>query len=380
MPLLYPQREFLSYFSLVAYLAPAGAAEPAIWGFPPFSGVAAGIGRVLGSGFPASLAEADNRIVYTVLNQARVDFPAYLWGDVAVVFNNSYIRNSTLLEPTDTGDYVCACNRSFTASFCRQWNQTSCKEFWYCNWAAESEVCEGGERGAAYEHNCSAWPGAPSGTWNHVDHLLSPYAYWYNQSDAAALDRVATLLGRMLGRSCVLNVSAARFDYYFEAELFGRLEFPTAVRFVVADMGPLFGTALGATVRQWCTRWGWPLLWSPGVYAHPEPPSYPPRNFTSNRRILDPAALLQSRAGGNLSRAGITAAVGVFERWWAVAEAVRANASAPTTAEVTGWWEGLAAAAGGLRIEPLYAGDCATPDDCIGRLTASSDCICYNPQ
>ena len=68
-------------------------------------------------------------------------------------------------------------------------------------------VCAGGENGAEYQHNCSAWPGTPSGTWGDTDHLLAPYAYWYNKTDTEALDRVATLLGRMLVRTS-LNVSA----------------------------------------------------------------------------------------------------------------------------------------------------------------------------
>jgi hypothetical protein len=63
LPLLFPQREFRSYFELVSYLAPAGAAEPALWGFPPFSSGGA-IGRVLGSGFPSSMSEANDRFVY----------------------------------------------------------------------------------------------------------------------------------------------------------------------------------------------------------------------------------------------------------------------------------------------------------------------------
>jgi hypothetical protein len=40
------------------------------------------------------------------VNSHKVDFPAYPWGNVAVVFSNDYIRDATLIEPTDTG--VCA--------------------------------------------------------------------------------------------------------------------------------------------------------------------------------------------------------------------------------------------------------------------------------
>ena len=39
-------------------------------------------------GYPASLAEASDRVVYAVLNQHRLDFPVRLWGDVGFVFRN----------------------------------------------------------------------------------------------------------------------------------------------------------------------------------------------------------------------------------------------------------------------------------------------------
>jgi hypothetical protein len=387
MPLLFPQREMLSYFELVAYLAPAGAAETAIWNFPPFPSGGA-IGKVLGSGFPTSLAEADDRFVYSVLNQDRIDFPAYLWGDVAVVFSNSYIRNATLLVPTDTGDFACACNHNFTTTFCKQWNQSSCKRFWFCDWefaegghglhgAESAGMCAGGEKGTLYEHNCTAWPGQPSGTWLQNDHLLAPYAYWYNETDVAALDRVATLLSRMLVTKGT-NVSAAHFDYYYEAELLGRLTFPDAVHFVIADLGKLFGTELGTKVRQWCARWGWALIWSPGIYANPQPPVYPPTNFSGRRRVIDPAALKQSRVGGNVSGSVIAAAEPVFARWWEVAVAARRAGTLPTTADVFGWWDGLVAGAGDFQIEPLFAGDCADSDSCIGTLLRTKECVCYD--
>jgi len=375
MPLLFRQREFASYFELVAYLAPAGAAEPAIWGFPPFRGGGA-LGKVLGSGFPTSIAEADDRIVYTVLNQHRVDFPAYLWGDVAVVFSKRYIRNATLLEPTDTGDYVCGCNRNFTGSFCPQWNQSSCKKFWFCHW--DDGLCAGGEQGEYFEHNCSAWPGTPSGTWEHNDHLFAPFAFWYNETEPKALDRVATTLARMLVREGV-NVSASHFDYYYEAELFGKLEFPAAVSFLIADVGKLFGTPLGGKVRQWAARWGWPLTWSPGVYANPKPPVYPPQNFSARRRILDPAALRLSRAGGNVSGSAIEAGEAAFAKWWTIAEKARSAATEPpSTAAVNQWWNGLVGAAGGFQIDPLYGDDCAAPDRCLGTLRDTRACVCYD--
>ena len=172
------------------------------------------------------------------------------------------------------------------------------------------------------------------------------------------------------------------FDYYYEAEIFGRLEFPAAVNFVIADIGTiaqlfvvflldkiqrsnintyetnshvltharmmqstgtLFGTQLGSKVRQWCARWGWPLVWSPGVYAHPTPAHWPPSNFTGRRRVVDPGSLRHTHAGRNMSAAAIDAGKAVFERWWSAANSSRSAAGGgePTTETVSMWWEGL---------------------------------------
>jgi hypothetical protein len=42
-------------------------------------------------GWPADMAEASERVVYGVLNSHRLDFPTWLWGNAAVVFNSSAV-------------------------------------------------------------------------------------------------------------------------------------------------------------------------------------------------------------------------------------------------------------------------------------------------
>jgi hypothetical protein len=46
------------------------------------------------------------------------------------------------------------------------------------------------------------------------------------------------------------------FDYYYEADLAGNPPFPDAVKFVVASVPGLFGSALGEQVRGWCADHG----------------------------------------------------------------------------------------------------------------------------
>ena len=146
-------------------------------------------------------------------------------------------------------------------------------------------------------------------------------------------------------------------------------------------MGTLFGTSLGAKVREWCARWGWPLVWSPGVYAHPEPSEWPPTNFSGRRRAVDPGSLVFSRAGHNVSTAVIDAGEALFKRWWDAANTSRSAAGSgdPTTETVSMWWDALTRGDGApLKIESLYPGDCTGGSSCIGVFTNDKrDCLCY---
>ena len=75
------------------------------------------------------LLKADSSLIL-IFNQHQVDFPAWLWGDVAVIFNNSAVADTLLLTPMDSGDYTCDCT-GFSKQFCAGWtNQSACGHFW----------------------------------------------------------------------------------------------------------------------------------------------------------------------------------------------------------------------------------------------------------
>ena len=230
MPLLFQQRELTSYYELISYLAPAAALETAIWKFPNFTTPVPFQKDLWPGGYPADMKEASDRVVYGIFNQHKLDFPNFLWGNVAAIFNNSYVRRMTLLTSIDSGDWTCGCDAPFTAHFCTSWtNETACKHFWYCNWEAASSTCQpsaysvsGEPRGPDPEHNCTAFGRLPTGTLDHHAHLLLPYARWYVPPAApphAAAERLATLLNRMLQPwKTVSNMTTyGLFDFYYEA-------------------------------------------------------------------------------------------------------------------------------------------------------------------
>jgi hypothetical protein len=63
---------------------------------------------------PASLAEAQQRPLYTALNSRAVDAGNPPFGPIAAVFSNGYARNMTFIGVADSGMWESVCNRSFT--------------------------------------------------------------------------------------------------------------------------------------------------------------------------------------------------------------------------------------------------------------------------
>ena len=114
-----------------------GASIAESWvGYPPFT--SPGFERGF-NGWPASLAEAAQRPIYTVVNQRRSAAGATYFGSVGVVFNRSFASRSTLIAAIDTGEMEGQCNASWLQALCgaapAQANQTSCHErTWFCGW------------------------------------------------------------------------------------------------------------------------------------------------------------------------------------------------------------------------------------------------------
>ena len=206
-----------SFFGTVAAAA-AAETSAALYRLATFSGAVpllpgASVRRVGGGaaapqrplvpgGWPASLAEASERLVYGVVNSHRLDFPTWLWGNAAVVFNNSAVRPLLTLSPMDTGDFTAACpgvSSNFSRRFCAAWDSAAaarCDSFWFCSFDPASGRCAAADLGDPGA--CSAaWNGTTLGTASHFDHIFLPFADWHGaQADG---DRVlALMLSRML--------------------------------------------------------------------------------------------------------------------------------------------------------------------------------------
>lgn len=225
-------------------MAPAGAMETSTWAMTPFTGHCPFGEHLIPGGWPGSLDEASDRILYAALNAKRLDFPAWVWGDVAVVFNHSVVRDMVTLTGVDSGDFTCDCNTEFTSNFCAMYsNETACAHFWYCHW--DRTICRGGEGGTtAQTHNCAGWDGGRmlSGTLDDFWHLLLPYADWY--PTVSGDDRLALTLARAIlpwGERPPPMVDVG-FDYYFEADIAGNPPFPHGIKMVLADIPKMFGT------------------------------------------------------------------------------------------------------------------------------------------
>ena len=301
---------------------------------------------------PSSLAEANERAVYHVVNSMRSDAGSPLYGNVSVVLSPS-VRNTTLYSAIDTGEWAWLCNRSeLTPPRAR----TSSPRKARAGWGPYSPEC------AAYNFSL--------GTHEHFDHLFLANAdYWKeNRADAIAA-RLRWLLYPW--QSPLFGYQLTR---YWEAMPAATLQFPAAVHFVIALFGPLFGTDEGAGVREWCIRNGWILVWSLGLNTDDAQDfwsvGWVPSPFPSNARFLDvPAATAANRTISAHARAA-------YDRSWRDASATRAAGGALGNATWSRLWRAAAGALpSSLRLRPARAADCARIDACVG-VDFDGDCVC----
>ena len=146
LQVLYPRagKEIWDVIGGSCSLGPAAAAELGIFGLPPFSKPIPRVPGAFPGGWPATLAEASDRVVYTLFNQRRTALPTAPWGDVSVVFAPSLARDAVLLSPFDTGDYEVGCNetyqqdmdKAFERDCALQKTEAGCEAMGFmCQWA-----------------------------------------------------------------------------------------------------------------------------------------------------------------------------------------------------------------------------------------------------
>jgi hypothetical protein len=436
----YAYPEWTDKDTTMEWMVPAAATEMGLYKMKAFTGESPFDIHGLG-GWPATYAEASERLVYTSFNQYRTDIGVDEFGPIAVLFDRSYIQNMTVLSAVDTGDFESLCNNTFTHLLCSQQkdDQNACAKFWYCGWDKANGQCDSMQRVLRKDVDyglpgCDYYDGTP-GTLapGHFDHMLLANVFFWNRScftcggnasntvKSTPAENLAFLLGRLFagwaqgshGGAGIVGMRDNLHEHYTEANIMGAPHFPAAVSLVVGDFATLFGTALGEELQQWCAKWGWPLAWALGPNKDPsaDPDSSYTNNisYPANKRFLDPTMLRvasppspptnlegggvvqgNSSCGANLTGVNASASV-ILRRYWKQVNTSREHFRQtnhthpfPPTKVVADWWGALAAALGDeLRVEPLHAADCGSSGD--GSVPASRcvginwrrDCVCY---
>jgi hypothetical protein len=332
---------------------PVGA-ETQIMGFPPFTGA---------GGQPRNFDEASQRPVYGLLNLLSIDGAMPFFGDVGVVFRNSWVRNATLYFPTDTGNWA-AFNSSKHAAH-------------HCTFPVSL--------------NQSAWASRVPGISGHLDHILLAFEQTYSSAnrcpESAFASPLATILRRLFGTGGAARQRLSKDEtfLFIESDVAASPHFPAAVSHVVAAWR-LMGTVWGERLRDLCTKHGWPLMWALGANSADHGNSslavvVPSQRLLDARVCLAPS--VQFRANMTARCSSSDRAV---EALWQRASAV--NLTARTPSMLQGWWDTLLqatdSAAQGLLVEgPLRPGQCAA-SDCVGLVVACAArgqcCACAHPR
>lgn len=351
----------LSYLGL-ANNASAGipaTAETILMGFPPFTGGNASHPA------PASFAEASQRPVYALLNLLAVDDANAGFGDVSVVFRNSWVRNATLFFPSDTGNW---------AAF-----NTSDRAPGHCSFPISM--------------NLSAWPSRAPGVSNHLDHILvgveDVFGGTNRCADPAFASPIANVLRRLFGAggAAATKLSAHAVFAFIEADIAaapflsppsarggGGKRAPNAVKVVVGGFA-LFGTAAGDALRALARQQGWPLLWALGANSAAQGNDSLPVTMPSARLIdagvcAAPELAMQT----NLTALCTGPAADVLVAAWNVAAVVAAADRTPPL--LAHWWRSLTAGSASLVVSgPLRPGHCTDAERCFGA-TAGGACAC----
>ena len=158
-------------------------------------------------------------------------------------------------------------------------------------------------------------------------------------------------------------------DYYFEAAVVGTPRFPEGVHFIVGAFPDLFGTGVGLALQRWCVQHGWLLLWALGKNGASS------GVFKGARRLVDPTVAGQIQHS-NLPPEAIAASTAGFATAWKAAAA--AQPPLPTDKASELWAQAAKGVAPQLRVEPVMAGKCETPDSCVGVQVGSNACVCYH--
>ena len=242
-------------------------------------------------------SQAAERPVYTAVNLRKIGLGIPMFGQISLVLAPRVVKPMAVIAPCDTGWYETCCNITWQRRFCSTYSADAAG----CNLTQRGSAMPGGcvvpatgsgcvpanmTAGQAPTLNgsgvgpsfnsfgapvdCSAWDEwdkAP-GTYSDFRHIVLTGANFWGRrrGEHGVSEYLARLLGRMFGDwsngSSLLPIEGADEFGYWEAEAIGMLRFPESVKLVLGSFSALFGTAVGAQLREWCATHGWVLAWS----------------------------------------------------------------------------------------------------------------------
>lgn len=364
-----------SLWRFLSYYPEEDSMEVDWLGLPSFSSVS----NYWTNGYPSSLDEASNRLIYAVLNQNRHTLPAYRWGDISFVFNRSgFLHSSVVLSPVDTGDWRIQCKKSVGEKICSVWeSETACTQVWGCGWSNEYNCCDAVFKNSTKSPflNCSVLEDIKPGTLDYAVHLLEPFARAYG--DEFVDVRLADLIAASLAPG---YLTPGRYfqpngvPLYFEADIVGNVPLPSGISLVVLDIASLFGTNLGELIQRLALVRDWPIVWSATLSS----------DFCTNHtsgtrggRVLDPVVLENKPNLLNVSITSIYSQRELFEDMWQTIKAQRVGDNPLSCDAVEKLWANMASLLSpNLMVMPIVLKTCENVDSCIGMVKHSNECIC----
>eukprot|EP00658_Telonema_sp_P-2_P046931 TRINITY_DN3532_c0_g1_i2.p1 TRINITY_DN3532_c0_g1~~TRINITY_DN3532_c0_g1_i2.p1 ORF type:complete len:889 (+),score=180.04 TRINITY_DN3532_c0_g1_i2:145-2811(+) len=294
-------------------------------------------------GDPASMSEAGERGVYTVINTMRADMGSPLYGDVSAVLRTEATAQQVIISAIDTGEWTALCTPA--------------------NWTRPG-----------YEHNCSAYH-FQMGTQTHFWHLvLANMKYWQRELSTTLARHALLLLEAGEGTALV----GSDLFTYWEGMPAVQLGFPESVKFLIGSFRSLFGTAEGSQLQQWAAKEGWVLCWALGLNDDQIEPQFwniataTELNYQVRRRLVDPQVLSHTSVA-NLTAHNMSAFQAV---WTQVASQRRQHLNITNLTWSTYWSAFEQALPVTHAVDIVRANSCHDRANCVG-VDKDGHCVCY---
>jgi len=139
------------------------------------------------------------------------------YGAITLVLDRGYLNDMVVLSPVDTGIYAACC--LIPNAVCK-------KPFPFTNW------------------NC--FGNVTLGTFDNFNHLYLP-----SEDFDYVSYKLSDLVNRLFAEP-ISDISVLTESNYWEADIFGNVLFPDAVKFVIGDLIALFGQSQGSSLQEWC--------------------------------------------------------------------------------------------------------------------------------